>query len=521
MADNRILIVNALLREIAEELDIPPSKYKQAVERYTAVGNWLEDGDYPGVVATPAIYPQGSFRLGTVVRPLRGGVEGEYDIDLVCSLPARAGDTSARQVKHSVGDRLKEHGTYKKLLTKEGRRCWTLLYAEDDGVGFHLDVLPCIPNPQQLTGMVHGLKAVSLTNRNNGGSTYFWGTSNPSGYADWFFERQRPAFSRVASLRKLEIQRQHSHIFASVDDVPDQLVRTPLQRAIQVLKRHRDARFSGHELEVDRPISMIITTLATICYDQETDVFSALATFIDQVQRYADTGVIKCVDEQWYIPNPVNRDENFADRWNESDSRKPDAFFQWLHWVQEDIDELLNAATPRDLRDRLEKAFGASPAGRVANKYSGAMPGAQQRPQSLFGRVAKGLLRFDVGHRQAPQWHVASTRYSASVQARYTRRGFRPTPFASNSAPLPKGVDLIFEANTNVPKPYKVHWQVVNTGQEASRAGQLRGDFYESNKSGKQRTESTKYSGMHWVECFVVKDGVCVARSGEFVVNIE
>src|SRR5690606_36343670 len=138
-------------------------------------------------------YPQGSFRLGTVVRPLRGGVEAEYDIDLVCSLPARAGDTSAKQVKHSVGDRLKEHGTYNKLLTKEGRRCWTLLYAEDDGVGFHLDVLPCIPNPQQLTGMVHGLKAVNLTNRDDGGSTYFWGTSNPAGYADWFFERQRPA----------------------------------------------------------------------------------------------------------------------------------------------------------------------------------------------------------------------------------------------------------------------------------------------------------------------------------------
>ncbi|WP_197996831.1 nucleotide-binding domain-containing protein, partial [Gimesia chilikensis] len=31
----------------------------------------------------------------------------------------------------------------------------------------------------------------------------------------------------------------------------------------------------------------------------------------------------------------------------------------------------------------------------------------------------------------------------------------------------------------------------------------------------------TKFPGMHWVECFVVKNGVCVARSGEFVVNIE
>jgi hypothetical protein len=73
---------------------------------------------------------------------------------------------------------------------------------------------------------------------------------------------------------------------------------------------------------------------------------------------------------------------------------------------------------------------------------------------------------------------------------------------------------------TNVPKPYKVFWQVVNTGAEARNANQLRGDFYDSDKSGRQREEDTAYTGMHWVECFIIKDDVCVARSGEFVVNI-
>ena len=82
MIDNRLLIVNSILQDIAEELDIPPSKYQQAVERYTSVGKWLEGGHYPGSTGTPAIYPQGSFRLGTVVRPIRDGVETDYDIDL-------------------------------------------------------------------------------------------------------------------------------------------------------------------------------------------------------------------------------------------------------------------------------------------------------------------------------------------------------------------------------------------------------------------------------------------------------
>ena len=54
-------------------------------------------------------------------------------------------------------------------------------------------------------------------------------------------------------------------------------------------------------------------------------------------------------------------------------------------------------------------------------------------------------------------------------------------------------------------------------------ASGLRGGFYDGviEKSGRERRESTLYAGVHWVECFVVKDGTVVARSGEYVVNIE
>ncbi|MBX3414040.1 MAG: hypothetical protein KF708_15240 [Pirellulales bacterium] len=118
------------------------------------------------------------------------------------------------------------------------------------------------------------------------------------------------------------------------------------------------------------------------------------------------------------------------------------------------------------------------------------------------------------------RWRCAPPRYSASVSAWFTRRGFRPRGFTSNSPPLPKHGTINLEAVTDVPKPYKVFWQVVNTGAEARAANQLRGDFYDSDKSGRQREEETTYAGMHWVECFVIKDEICVARSGEFVVNI-
>ncbi|EMI20161.1 hypothetical protein RMSM_02919 [Rhodopirellula maiorica SM1] len=522
MIDNRTLIVNSILEQIAEELDIPPSKYQQAVDRYQAVGRWLEGGDYPGSTGTPKIYPQGSFRLGTVVRPIREGKECDYDIDLSCELIIPKERTTPQDIRHFIGNRLKEHGKYKKLLDDEGRRCWTLLYAEEDGTGFHLDVLPCVPDPsifdnvdQQLS-----LQSAALTDRRESDNGYDWGFTNPAGYADWFAQRQRVVFSRTASLRKDQIFRENPTIYASVDDVPDQLVRTPLQRAIQVLKRHRDIRFADQKNSSDRPISIIINTLAALAYQQEPDAYTTLANFLDRVQRYQETELIRCEDDEWIIANPVNPNENFADRWNDPGSGRPDAFFQWINWLQEDIDEILNASTSFELERSLQGAFGDSVGKRVAGSFSSSLPGRQLPAVSAFGRVAKQLLRFDFAHRQAPKWHVQPTRYTAKVRAKYLRNGFRPTAFRSNAPALPKHVDLVFEAEVDVPKPYTVYWQVVNTGQEAIRANCLRGDFYDSNKAGKTREERTEYSGMHWVECFVVKNDVCVARSGEFVVNI-
>ncbi|MBB3208926.1 hypothetical protein FHS27_004760 [Rhodopirellula rubra] len=523
MIDNRILIVNSILQDIAKELDIPPSKYKQAVERYTSVGKWLESGVYPDSTGTPVIYPQGSFRLGTVVRPIHNGVESDYDIDLSCELLIPKQQTSPEQIRHYVGDRLKEHGTYERLLDDEGRRCWTLLYAEQDGAGFHLDVLPCVPDPMTFAGVDQSmsLKSVALTDRSKSGASYEWGFTNPAGYADWFAECQRQIFNRTASLRKSQIFREHGEVFASVDEVPDQLVRTPLQRMVQILKRHRDIRFAGQTNSDERPISVIITTLAAIAYQQEPDVYSALANFLDRVTRYQETGMIRCEDDKWVIANPVNPNENFADRWNEPDSGRPDAFFQWVNWLQEDIDELLNAATPKELERALQASFGESIGKRVASEHEGRVPAGQRTPVSAFGRVAKQLLRFDVAHREPPRWHMQPTTRQARIKARFTRKGFRPTAFRSNSPAIPKYADLVFEIETDVPKPYTVYWQVVNTGAEAANESNLRGDFYDGGQSGKIRRESTKYRGMHWVEAFVVKNDTCVARSGEFVVNIQ
>ena len=335
----------AFLNGISQDIDIAPSKFRQAVDRYEAVGRWLEGGEYEDCHGAPSIYPQGSFRLGTVVRPIRNGKESDYDIDLVCELSIPKHLKGPKAVKMMVGDRLQANGVYRDLLDTEGERCWTLEYAEQDGIGFHMDVLPSIPDSG------HSQTAIAITDKQ--GSTYDWSASDPRGYASWFEGLNKQAFDRVSVLQKASIRDRDPAVFASIDAVPDQLVRTPLQRSIQIMKRHRDVMFDNSSYG---PISMIITTLAGHLYNGESDVYSALSGIVSQLDehsilmksqplqnyRLAARGLIRRMPGgTWYIANPVNPEENFADRWHEDGHARADAFFRWAAQIKDDLVKIL------------------------------------------------------------------------------------------------------------------------------------------------------------------------------------
>lgn len=366
---------NESLVRLAKDLDISPSKYREAVDRHRAVGTWLDGGSYPSAAGDIDVYVQGSFRLGTVVRPLRNSMEGDYDIDLVCQLPIKMTATTAESLKQMVGDRLKENNDYRRMLDEEGRRCWTLQYAESDGVGFHLDVLPSIATDDISKSVLHEAQvlagyyqhAIEITDKDKETDSYRFapGGSNPRGYALWFDARkeQYPDYMGLSQRQKQAIfentLRQGARVFASVDDVPEPLVRTPLQRVIQILKRHRDTHFKS--VPDDKPMSMIITTLAACAYEGEPELYSALTGIIAKLTSYEFlfdnahdvSGLIRKKDGQWWIPNPVNPLENFADRWNDPGSNKPKAFFEWLAKLNRDVDKAISFVNAGQIQNYL------------------------------------------------------------------------------------------------------------------------------------------------------------------------
>lgn len=491
-----------VIGDLIEELDVPPSKYEDAKNRYEAIGNWLNGDGSDLTRFAPAIYAQGSFALGTAVKPMG---DDDYDVDAVCLLAARATSITQEQLKELVGRRLKAHKTYEKMLDPKegGRRCWTLQYSDDSR--FHLDILPAVPDePSCLTAQgvpaAIAKHAICITDRETWEISSGWPKSNPQGYVTWFKDRMRVI---LEERRKVLAKATR----ADVQDIPDYKVQTPLQQVIKLLKRHRDKRYNGDD---DKPISIIITTLAARAYNNQGDLLDALIAIVPEMRNSIENrgGV-------WWVENPVNPHENFADKWNETE-RKGEVFFEWLDALEREHQELVEDSDFQNVGYRLAESYGEREAESVVKKY--AVRTGRAAPSITNTRA---LSTFVVSHRQAPLWPMNPV-YKVNICARAWLTGWRTLNFANGSAAIPKNHNLKFFANTNVPPPFEVSWQIVNTGEEARHANQLRGDFYPGEgNDGLERKESTKYKGKHWIECFIIKDGKCVAKSGEFMVNIK
>ncbi len=509
-----------LLEAISDALDIPTSYYERAVERYKSIGDWLER-DKSGVVQdNPEVYPQGSFLLGTVTKPISDAEE--YDIDLVSELSLQKNTISQAYLKNLVGEEIKLYANARNMNSpaEEGRRCWTLHYADD--VQFHMDILPAIPDSESFRQLLESKGypksnwsdfAIAITDRTYPNYMRIhpdWPCSNPKGYAEWFKNCMEIQFNAIRKSLAESIQ-------LRVEDVPEYKIKTPLQRTIQILKRHRDIWFEENKSHYDekaKPISIIITTLAALAYNNEADLQEALLNVVSNMHKHIkrdDNGMT-------LIRNPVNPLENFADKWQEHPIRK-ECFMDWIKQAQLDLTYALEISDIQSVRKSLKPHLGEQIVDKAMRNLS---EGKIHYGSTLAASLSWELTRFNVSHRQKPKWPVIPNG-QVTITGTVSRKGFRPWQIKSDSTPLPKSCSLRFEAKTNVPRPYKVHWQVVNTGPEAYKENGLRGGFYQGTieTEGAIRKESTRYKGVHWIECFIVKDSICCARSGEFVVNIE
>ncbi|MCB5175926.1 nucleotidyltransferase domain-containing protein [Microvirga lenta] len=363
--------VESFLQALVEELAIPETRYQQAETSYKSLGDWFHRDDSRIRDFDPVVHVQGSFRLGTAIRPINEAEE--YDVDSVCELrKLTKAHLSQLELKQLLGHEVHAYHDAKGMTkpVREGRRCWILDYA--DGAQFHMDIVPALPNGAEQKVLLEraqqdarwALTAIAITDREE--PTYRlrtpdWPRSNPKGYGEWFKSRMAAVLARRK--RMLVESLQSRGVRASVEAMPDYRVRTPLQAAVMLLKRHRDSMFvRDPDL---KPISVIITTLSAHAYNGEETIAGALLSVLENMDRY-----ILRSETKYVIPNPSDPLENFADKW-EKDPRKAQAFFQWLRQAREDFGRAARATTLQTMNEAVSVRMGTGLTDRAVRRVGG------------------------------------------------------------------------------------------------------------------------------------------------------
>lgn len=152
-----------------------------------------------------------------------------------------------------------------------------------------------------------------------------------------------------------------------------------------------------------------------------------------------------------------------------------------------------------DINEKLVKIFG--------NDF----PKNEYFMESEFSIVARRTEQF------ITQLCSVDIQFNLKIDCEVTQDGYRPyylRYMLRNGILLKKNKSLKFEIQScDVPEGVEscdIYWKVRNVGDEALRLNQIRGQVIKTNST--IHKERTSFRGAHYVECFLVKNGVCIAR---------
>lgn len=332
-----------LLKKTSKDIDISI----EAFYKYIDYKKQLKT-EYPNY----ELYVQGSIRLGTVIRNYNTHNEEKYDIDIV--LKFLNNNTYSPNLTDDAKNLKLDSNPENKNLNmdfieeiKEKKPCWTLKLKNN----ISIDLTPAINNDD---ASKFAYNEYSLyTTRKYEDKQYKWKHSNPIGYYRWFKKINEKLYN-AASIEQME----NFSDTKFTDREKKALVRTNLQRAIQILKYSRDKYFYSRPNKDYKPISIIITTLVAGIYEKKIatsdTIYDIIKSFIISSKhiRYYKIGQkqfsrenaimldpikeLYLKDNIWYLPNPTDPKENFMERWNDpkdNGENRVDAFFKWIDFL--------------------------------------------------------------------------------------------------------------------------------------------------------------------------------------------
>jgi len=297
--NNKNTQLDDLLARIAEEIQLDDTRKERMESAYRAIESLLNEDEGFFKNAVFEIYPQGSVRIGTTVKPTG---KNEFDLDIVVHIVMNWEDYSPQFIYNELKRVLQNSDRYKDKVQLKNR-CIRLNYSGD----FHMDILPGCQETN-----VDDDKLV-VPDRELGD----WTFSNPRGYGKWFIDKSN--LVKVSLLEKA---------YAMENLPPDEFSKKkPLQRAVQLIKMYRDEYF------IDNPkvatSSIILTTIAGEFYEGEDSIFNTIENIINKIKTKLNN--LSWSGNRLMILNPVNTKEDFSDKWD--DDKEPELYKHFKEFI--------------------------------------------------------------------------------------------------------------------------------------------------------------------------------------------
>jgi hypothetical protein len=387
------------------------------------------------------VYVQGSFATATTVKPLtenqNPGNPGEYDVDIVIE---RTNWGTPQDSLNKLSEILAASETFGGNTIEVKGKCVRINFPPDStSTAFHVDVVPILNDA--------GVRKVA------NGETGDWQESDSKALVDWFLAKK------------------DQHPF--------------MPAVVMIIKRMRDVA-----LLTDVIPSIAIQALVVANYQNRGTYAADLLHVIKHIDQIFQNRV-----EDLEISNPVNLDEDLAERWRVNPGQYRDLQDYFAN-VREVLQTELESQQPDtdELREMLSTDFPSTLA-----------------PAELDSLRSDGYsINSDNFMRRLPIDH--QSRHGRLVDA-LTRIFFEINKAITFKAPS------LNHAN------YNIKWQVLNATGSPSRRGNL---FQARSSSGgpsvdmHTNNENEQYLGSHWIRYFVFDEDTkqCIGRSRKFNVRV-
>jgi hypothetical protein len=402
--------------------------------------------------------PQGSWAHQTIIRP---GDGLEFDADFLVQLTEDLDwNDNPRSYADAVWSAMNKHSIYGNMSKKKDR-CVRVVYAND----CHIDIV---------TYLVLSSGREVIVNR----TTNEFEDTNPIGFTEWIQEK-------------------------------DDLTGGDLRKVIRLLKylRDRQSAFSVRSVLLTTMVGNVVDHWRTYDSDYYKDVPTTLLHVVKDLDDWLQANWTKPS-----ITDPSCPTTTFDHRWTDA---QYSSFRNKVHELRPKVEDAYHAGTVVESIAAWQTVFGPTFPNTLASRAAAisataaltksAMP-QERAPNEQF---IEEMLTINETHRVSIVCEVSAPRDLNRAQRRALK---------TRAGRVPKRRDLLFKlVDTDVAEPFKVYWKVRNRGDEAAQLNKLRGEIAED-EGLRQKRESTLYTGHHYVECYIVKNGVCVARAREPVI---